>query len=97
MIFHITLESVWVAQKNLSYFAPDSLAKEGFIHCATSEQLPGVLHRYFEGQTGLVVLYLAEDKLEFPIVYEQATQGEFFPHLFGAINKDAVIKVERIN
>ncbi|MFM7852089.1 MAG: DUF952 domain-containing protein, partial [Flammeovirgaceae bacterium] len=37
-----------------------------------------------------------EEKLTSPVKYEVSTGGELYPHLFGHINKSAVVKVERL-
>ncbi len=97
MIFHVVTEAHWNEQISDSHFAPHSFLQEGFIHCCTGDQLPGVLERYYQGQFGLLVLHLDENKLEHPITYEKATNDELFPHLYGRINKTAVISIEKIS
>ena len=68
--------------------------KDGFIHCCTPAQLAGVLKRYFKGASGLVLLHLDESKLKAELKYEPSTSDEKFPHLYGAINCDAVVRTE---
>jgi len=96
MIYHVVPAHEWTDQEGSDYFTPASFAREAFIHCCTQTQLVGVLERYYKGQTDLLLLTVDEQILEFPLKYEKATNNEFFPHLYGAINKNAVITVEKI-
>lgn len=95
MIYHITTQSAWEeAQKNGKYEA-DSLEKEGFIHMSHEHQIEGVLARYFQGKTALVKLFVDETKLNAEIKNELSPSlQETFPHVYGAINLDAVVDFE---
>ncbi|HYK57692.1 MAG TPA: DUF952 domain-containing protein [Flavisolibacter sp.] len=97
-IYHITSQTEWNnATKTGSYTAP-SLKTEGFIHCSKAEQVQGVLQRYFAGKINLVKLTIDTTKLTAPLRYELAPSlNEEFPHIYGTINPDAVIKVEEIS
>lgn len=94
MIHHITIAQDWEAQKNEPEFIPADYHREGFIHCCTPEQLSGVIARYFKGQKGLVLLYLDELMLKAELKFEVSTNGEKFPHLYGTINREAIVKIE---
>lgn len=96
MIHHVVILSEWEEQRGKQVYFPTSFDKEGFIHCCTPRQLTGVLTRYFKGTTGIGLLYLDETKLLAELKYEIGTDGEHFPHLFGGINADAVIKLEML-
>lgn len=48
VIYHMTPQAVWDAQRNQPDFAPASLAAEGFIHCtAEPERLQHVANRFY--------------------------------------------------
>ncbi|MFZ6001617.1 MAG: DUF952 domain-containing protein [Bacteroidota bacterium] len=96
MIYHITTQHDWNAKKDQSHFLPTDFDREGFIHCSTTTQVAGVLERYFKGQTGLVLLHLDETKLTSELKYEVSTGNEKFPHLYGPINREAIMKVEML-
>lgn len=96
MIYHITTSLDWESKKNEPGFIPADYHKEGFIHCCTEQQLAGVLERYFKGTTGLVLLQLDHSKLKAELKFETSTNDEKFPHLYGAINRDAIVDVVRI-
>ena len=94
MIYHITTTADWENRRPGLDFFPRDYSREGFIHCCTREQLEGVLDRYFKGQSNLVLLHLDESKLHAELRYEPSTHSELFPHLYGGINQDAIIKIE---
>ena len=72
-------------------YTPLAFEHEGFIHCATEEQLAGVSERYFKGQT-VLKLTLNVSLLVHPPKYEwSASVNQKFPHIYGPINLDAVI------
>jgi uncharacterized protein (DUF952 family) len=95
MIYHvIDKESLDKAIQQGYYEAP-SLATEGFIHTSKKEQVAGVLERYYSGKTGLLLLHIDEAKLRSELKYELAPSvNEMFPHIFGPLNMDAVVKTE---
>ena len=93
---HVTTRVEWRVCDALPNYEPSAYSQEGFIHCCTQEQLQGVLTRYFKGKKGLLLLYIDKSKLEKPLIYEVSTNGELFPHIYGVINKDAVVNIEVI-
>lgn len=96
MIYHIATAEDWNEHQHHSSYAPAGYAKEGFIHCSTKEQVSGVLHRYYAGIKNLLLLHIDESKLTAELKYEEATNQELFPHVFGSINKDAIVKTEQL-
>jgi uncharacterized protein (DUF952 family) len=96
MIYHITLPNEW--QKALGaqeYIAP-SLAIEGFIHCSTQEQVAAVVQRYYAAETELLLLLIDENLLVNPLKWELSPSiNESFPHVYGAINLNAIVQVEK--
>ncbi|OIP04930.1 MAG: hypothetical protein AUJ97_02060 [Bacteroidetes bacterium CG2_30_32_10] len=101
MILHITTHKEWEkAQAEGAYMAP-SLKKEGFIHCSTSEQAIDTANHIFKGQHGLAILCIDETRLTSKLIYEKPisvgqhkpSNDKLFPHIYGAINLAAVIKV----
>ena len=97
MIFHVTDKESWdKAMLNDSYINP-SLELEGFIHMSTQNQVAGVLERYFKNRTNLLLLHVDEQLVKAEIRYELSPSlQEEFPHIYGAINLDAVVNVESI-
>ncbi len=91
MIYHITLPEAIHAFEDLDFISAASLDAEGFIHCSTAEQVEGVLERYFEGINAIVILSIDEKLLQYELKYEAATANDFFPHIYGVINKGAIV------
>jgi uncharacterized protein (DUF952 family) len=93
-IYHIVLPEKWEAVKHDSSYSAESLDTEGFIHCSYDHQLEGVIGRYYSDAAELVVLKLDIGKLTSKLVSEPSTGGEAYPHIYGAINLDAVVDAE---
>lgn len=97
MIYHVTTQTDWKKAQAQGQYKAASLATEGFIHTSKLNQVPGVLKRYYSGIPDLLLLHIEEDKLTSRLLYEFAPSvNEEFPHVYGAINLDAVCKVEEL-
>lgn len=92
-IFHITQRHQWQEAKNLGIYRGDTLDTEGFIHCSQATQLVKVANRFFANQQGLVILCIDVGQVQAEIRYELAEVDELFPHVYGALNIDAVFQV----
>ncbi|MFN5629775.1 MAG: DUF952 domain-containing protein [Bacteroidota bacterium] len=96
IIYHFASIEEWEAQlKNEEYF-PSAYLQEGFIHCCTKNQLIGVLKRYFKSSDKVYLVSVDTKKIIAPLKFEQANNGDFFPHIYGKINKSAIVKSELI-
>jgi uncharacterized protein (DUF952 family) len=97
MIYHVTTKEKWDKALAAGFYEAPSLHTEGFIHNSTAAQVRGVLERYYAEQTNLVLLHIEETKLTAELKYELAPSvNEMFPHIFGVINIDAIVKTESI-
>jgi uncharacterized protein (DUF952 family) len=101
LILHITSKQEWLeAQQRGEYVAP-SLQTEGFIHCSTDKQVVHVANAFYHGQGNLVLLVIDESKLTSELKWEPPagppaagiSVTDTFPHIYGAINLDAVVSV----
>lgn len=97
IIYHIVPAADWAAQENQSDYQAGSLQTEGFIHLSQKEQIAGTLGRYYQHVPDLLLLHVDVDRLTSELNYEVATNNEKFPHLYGPLNKDAVVTVEKLN
>ena len=96
LIFHLTYKDAWEAARPAGEYAAPSLAEEGFIHCSKDiPQLIKVAGRLYPGETKLLVLDVDLDKLTSPIKHEPSRSGEIYPHIYGMLNADAVVR-ERV-
>jgi len=97
IIYHLTTKAEWNKAMENGFYESPSLAEEGFIHCSHENQVAGVLERYFSGKKDLVKLVIDTDKLTSRYVFEWSPSiQDTFPHVYGAINTDAVIEVVTI-
>ena len=97
IIYHITTRDAWNEAKQQGFYEHPSLKAEGFIHCSEEYQVAGVLQRFFAGQTNLVKIFIDTDKLSSQYIQEWSpSTQDTFPHVYGAINTNAVIHAEDI-
>ncbi len=96
MIYHIARAADWQApQKN---YQPASWQQDGFIHAATRHQLHQMKQNSrFAAAQDWWVLTIDPLKVRAEIRYEEAadgsaTPGELFPHIYGPLNREAVVE-----
>ena len=95
MIYHITSKADWEEAVVKGDYHCGSLHEEGFIHASEDHQVQGVLQRYFSGCHDLVKLVIDPAMLRCQVVHEWSPSiQDTFPHIYGPINVDAVVKVE---
>ncbi len=93
-IYHLVPRDDWEAASSEPEYSADSLASEGFIHCSKDhEQLFAVARRLYRDRTDMLVLELDTEVLSSPIKEEPSRSGEIYPHIYGQINKTAVVRV----
>lgn len=93
MIYHILTKEAWQTAVSQNEYAPPSLEEEGFIHCSTNEQILIPANQLYRGQRDLLLLQIVPEKVVHPIVYEDCYEtGQEFPHVYGPLNLDAVVK-----
>jgi uncharacterized protein (DUF952 family) len=91
LIYHIVLPETWAAFNGDLYRA-SSLETEGFIHCSFPEQLDAVVARYYSDAPSIIVLEIESDALMSRMIGEPSTNNEIYPHIYGPINRDAIVK-----
>lgn len=94
-IYHITSRTSWSAAQGSGFYTADSLASQGFIHCSKAEQVLRVANAFYRGQGGLVLLEIDLTALRPEVRWEPGTDkpDELFPHIYGLLNLDAVVRV----
>jgi uncharacterized protein (DUF952 family) len=97
-IYHVTTLKEWEAAKIKNEYKSVNFEQDGFIHCSVEKQIPGVLDRFYKGQTGLVKLKIEKEKVQRPVLFELAIDlDELFPHIYGVLNLDSVVEVTAIS
>jgi uncharacterized protein (DUF952 family) len=102
MIYHITTQQEWEKAQSAGAYRGDTLDTQGFIHNSTAAQVVPVANRFYNGQSGLVLLCIDDDKVQSRLVFEhpidpatgqpESAKGQF-PHIYGPLNLDAVVQV----
>ena len=94
MIAHCMRKNKWNEIKDEDYWGYQDIEEEGFIHCSPIKYLWRVLPNFEDVKDELVIICIDEDKLEAEVKYEDDDNcGRNYPHVYGIINNDAVIKV----
>ncbi|MGW8375913.1 DUF952 domain-containing protein [Streptomyces sp. ODS28] len=104
-LLHLTERELWDAAREKGTYEISTrgrtLQEVGFIHASLRHQLPGVARRLYGDGAGpgeLVVLVIDSELLPVPVVYEPPAPGlEDFPHLYGPLPVEAVVRVEPWN
>lgn len=91
-IVHICSEEDWQAAQAAGEYWADSLESEGFIHFSTSEQALDTANHYYPGRMDLLLLWIDPAKLAAELRWE-TSHGEVYPHLYGTLNLEAVLRV----
>ena len=91
-ILHVTTPDAWRRAAETPFYEAESLAVEGFIHNCRPDQLRGVLGRHFAGHQVLVLLVI-DPSLLTSEVREEAAADDTFPHIYGPIDRAAVVSV----
>lgn len=96
IIYHLAFRADWEAGVAAGEYSAPSLAEEGFIHASgDEEQMLRVAARLFAGRDNLLALDVDTERLpnDSPVIREPARSGEIYPHVYGPINPDSVVRV----
>lgn len=93
-IFHLALETDWASASKAGTYTVSTrgatLAKVGFIHCSTAEQVDGVAQNFYaDVLDDLVVLELDDAVVRAAgtdVRYEDPGNGDLYPHIYGPID-----------
>lgn len=101
MIFHLTTRSAWDAARKTGEYTAASLEAEGFIHCSTEAQLLPVANTFYQGVADPIVLCIDPARLTAEVRWESPDPADpfsasRFPHVYGPIDIDAVVRVTEI-
>jgi uncharacterized protein (DUF952 family) len=92
--YHITTPEQWSKFADESFYEADSLHSEGFIHGSFAEQLDETLQVYYKSVEKVLILTIEEVNLDSELKVEKSRNGQFFPHLYGKLNKSAISSIE---
>ncbi|TNE38189.1 MAG: DUF952 domain-containing protein [Alphaproteobacteria bacterium] len=76
--------------------SPDD-QRDGFIHFSTARQLPGTLARIFSGENDVLIAeFKVADLDQGALKWEEAKNGDYFPHLYGVLGLENMTRSWRI-
>ncbi len=102
MILHLLSRASWIEAQSHGQLVAPSVATEGFAHCSTEHQIVDVANKYYRGASNMVLIHIDPTKLTSTLKFEPPAHIDgspalpheaLFPHIYGPINLDAVIKV----
>jgi len=73
----------------------ESINTEGFIHAAPKSQLTRIANKYYKNTVKPLILIVDKNKITAQVKWEPA-KGGLYPHIYGALNTDAIIKTQKI-
>lgn len=105
-IYHIASAAALAEARARGEYRPPSLAREGFIHFSQKHQILSVANAFYRAQAGLVILVVETERLSAALRFEPPIHPAgaaapaappaaeaLFPHLYGALNLDALTAV----
>ena len=90
-VYKICTKSEWhkIKSKGQLIGSKKDLA-DGYIHFSGEEQVDGTLKNFYKNQKNLILLKVDTLKLDH-LVWEQASDGNMFPHLYSPLDMSDVV------
>ena len=90
-IYKICTESEWQEAKNKGQLIGTKKdIEDGFIHFSGDKQVSGILKKFYQNQKNLILLKVDTLKLDH-LIWEQASDGNMFPHLYSSLDMNRVV------
>ena len=91
-IYKIINKNEWQKVKDATpYPGSKKDIEDGYIHFSSEEQVKGTLKKYYSNQTDLILLKVNTLKLD-NLIWEQASDGNMFPHLYSSLDLSNVVE-----
>ena len=65
--------------------------EDGYIHFSGNDQVAGTLKKFYQNQKDLILLKVDTLKLDH-LIWEQASDGNMFPHLYSSLDLSNVVE-----
>ena len=97
LAYHGTTKKYFDSLDPAQPYVPEPYASEGFIHTTEGREAASItLTKYYKASgEPWVVLYIDKDRVTSPVRYDDP--AEVFPHIYGPLNRDAIIAVMDID
>ena len=94
-IFHICRREDWDRAVAAGRYGGSSQDRaDGFIHFSAGDRVRASAAKHRAGQDGLILLTVDPDRLGEALRWEPSRGGAPFPHLYGDLSPDAVLRVD---
>jgi uncharacterized protein (DUF952 family) len=96
-IYKICTKIEFLEAKNKNKFTGSKKdLEDGYIHFSGEEQISGTLKKFYPNQKNLILLKVATVKLDH-LIWEQASDGNMFPHLYSPLDMSNVVDEFKIS
>ncbi|MDA9063672.1 DUF952 domain-containing protein [Candidatus Pelagibacter ubique] len=90
-VYKICTKSEWQEAKSKGQLTGSKKdLEDGYIHFSGDDQVAGTLQKFYKNQNDLILLKVDTLKLEH-LVWEQASDGTMFPHLYSSLDISNVV------
>ena len=90
-IYKIINKNEWQKVKDSgTYLGSSKDLEDGYIHFSGEDQVKGTLKKFFYKQKNLILLKVDTLKLD-NLLWEQASDGNMFPHLYSSLDVSNII------
>ena len=86
----INLDEWQKIKQSETYLGSSKDIEDGYIHFSGEDQVKGTLEKYYSKQENLVLLKVETLKLDH-LIWEQASDGTMFPHLYSSLDLSNVV------
>lgn len=73
-----------------------ALSEQGFIHCSFRNQVQQIADLVYRGREDVLLLMIDPDRLTARVEVEALGDGDAFPHIYGPLNREAVVRSSRL-
>ena len=97
-IYHLSRQIDWLSSETANTYSGSKEDRiDGYLHFSTAKQVIESAKKHRKGELDLLLLEVDTKKLHnSDLRWEPARRGELFPHLYGALNKDAIARVIKL-
>ena len=90
-VYKICTKIEWLeAKKKNQFFGSKKDLTDGYIHFSGEEQVKQTLKKFYTKKKNLILLKVSTLKLDH-LVWEQASDGNMFPHLYSSLDISNVV------
>jgi uncharacterized protein (DUF952 family) len=90
-VYKICTKSEWQEIKNIGKLTGTKKdLEDGYIHFSGEDQVKGTLKKFYSNQKDLMLLKIDTLKLDH-LIWEQASDGNMFPHLYSSLDISNVV------